>query len=91
MEYFSDCMKHSVHLKRKKKGQAGSKSLLLSTGTYHWILTHLQSAANCGLCFAHSYEEAVDSLCFYQAVPISIIFFICNRLCSKAEYARELH
>lgn len=71
-------MKHSVHFKRKK-AQAGSRSLLLSIGTDHWILAHLQSAANCGLPFAHWMRKLlIHCISFYQPVPISIFFFIWN-------------
>lgn len=90
MEYFSDSMKHSAHLKRNKKVQAGSKSLLLSFGTDHWILAHLQCAASCGLPFAHSVRMLlIHCTCFHQSVPVPVLF-IGNCLCSKAEYTREV-
>lgn len=91
MEYFSDSMKHSAHLKRNKKVQAGSKSLLLSFGTDHWILARLQSATNCGLPFAHSVRMLlIHCICFHQPVPVSVLSFIGNSLCSEVEYTREV-
>lgn len=90
MEYFSDSMKHSAHLKRNKEVQAGSKSLLLLSGTDHWILAHLQSAGSCGLPLAHSVKMLmIHCVCFHHPVPVSVLFFMGNFLCSKAEYARE--